>query len=577
MTTITSRAHGLDVSKYDVFFKPELITGQLDFVIQRISYGVTRDEAFFMLLPGVMTVPIHGGYHYLSSQKTWREQADAYLSFVAGYDYHFHCCDFEGAFNMLSVDFAHQAWQWIQYVQAKTGRETLIYTSLSLYNQYIAPSSAKYNINWNVVPLWQAQWLFTPDPNRNPISPIERAAGWNLFQYTNKGDGPAYGVARTGECDLDVYNGTPAQMREWLNIDEGTPPADVISQPFNGIQRISGIRNGWEFELFISDPAKVRYESVCCSPLETVSSVAKHKGATLAVNGGDWYRNTGKLKDYTVSNGQVCVERTSAAPPTLMIDKSNRVVIDYKPIPDVVQAISGVHWLIQNGMINPELYRTDKADFTEGHARFVFAETVDGKLILFSSEGIHPTVTEFDGMLLSEAAEIVKQYGGIKASDGGGGGDVICILDGKSLLQTENINPATGEHFDRPLPQVFLIYANGGSTMTQYKVVWPDGVRKRTAPTTSAGPVGNVIPVNTIVDVVQDDIPDQTYPADVTKKWVKFSDGSYGASQYETVRMQLYSLPPPPLPVPASLHVVMDQKDENGNIIATYEGDLAKK
>lgn len=63
----TNRAHGIDISKYDKFFNPETATAQLDFVIQRISYGIRQDEAFGDLVDGVMRVPIRGGYHYLSS------------------------------------------------------------------------------------------------------------------------------------------------------------------------------------------------------------------------------------------------------------------------------------------------------------------------------------------------------------------------------------------------------------------------------------------------------------------------------------------------------------------------------
>ena len=69
--------------------------------------------------------------------------------------------------------------------------------------------------------------------------------------------------------------------------------------------------------------------------------------------------------------------------------------------------------------------------------------------------------------------------------------------------------------------------------MKQYKVIWANGVSKRTAPTTSAAAVtGGVLAVNTVTDVVQDNIADQTYPTDNTKLWVKFADNTFGASIY---------------------------------------------
>ena len=221
---ITERAHGLDISKYDLFFHPENAIAQLDFVVQRISYRTTRDEAFDSLLPGVMKVPIRGGYHYLNSDADWKTQADKFLSYVAPYKYHFFNCDFEDSFNNLSFDFVYDAWNWIQYVQDKTGIPVLLYTSPSLYNAWIAPSQSVLRINWNTIDLWTAQWFFTPNPNGTPSNPTGRTGGWKLWQYTDKGDGTKYGVARPTACDLDVFNGTVEQMRSWLNIGTGTMP-----------------------------------------------------------------------------------------------------------------------------------------------------------------------------------------------------------------------------------------------------------------------------------------------------------------------------------------------------------------
>jgi len=227
---VTSRAHGIDISKYDLFFLPETAISQLDFVIQRISYRLTRDEAFDTLLPGVMHVPIRGGYHYLNSDKSWREQADNFLSYVDDYKYHFFACDFEGAFNILSTDFAYAAWQWIHYVQGRTGKPVLLYTSPSLYSQYIHPSQARFGIDWNTVDWWSAQWFFLPNPDGAPTMPSGRA-GWKIWQYTDKGDGTQYGVARPTACDLDVYNGSVGELKEWLKIEDGTiPPEEPMTK-----------------------------------------------------------------------------------------------------------------------------------------------------------------------------------------------------------------------------------------------------------------------------------------------------------------------------------------------------------
>jgi GH25 family lysozyme M1 (1,4-beta-N-acetylmuramidase) len=221
---LTERAHGIDISKYDLYFKPETATQQLDFVIQRVSYGLRRDEAFDALLPGVNKVAIRGAYHYLSSNVLWQTQADRFIGYTSVGDYHFHVCDFEDAFNVMSMEFAYMAWQWIHYVKSKTMKPVFIYTGWSTYSEYIYPSEKRYGINWDVVPYWQAQWKRPANPNGTPDMPEGRTAGWKLWQYTEQGNGPLFGTARPTACDLNVYNGTPQDMTSWLGVNTTPPP-----------------------------------------------------------------------------------------------------------------------------------------------------------------------------------------------------------------------------------------------------------------------------------------------------------------------------------------------------------------
>lgn len=221
----TQRAHGIDISKYDKFFQPETATGQLDFVVQRIGYGLFRDEAFETLVGGVMQVPIRGGYHYLTSGVSWKAQADLFLQHVEGRRYHFFACDFEGYYNEMSPQFAHDAWQWIEYVAKNSGVKTILYTNPSNYDGYISPSVKQYGIDWDDVDLWLAQYWYVPDPNKNPSMPKGRT-DWRIWQYTSKGNGTQYGVSRPTACDLNVFNGTVAEMRSWLGLDSTPPPPD---------------------------------------------------------------------------------------------------------------------------------------------------------------------------------------------------------------------------------------------------------------------------------------------------------------------------------------------------------------
>jgi GH25 family lysozyme M1 (1,4-beta-N-acetylmuramidase) len=221
--TITARAHGPDMSKYDLHFKPELATEQMDFVIQRASYRTTKDEAFDTLYPGVAQMPIRLAYHYLNSDTPWLAQADKFLSIVDGKGFHAFVCDFESSFNVLSLAFAKEAWEFIKYVAVNTGKRTMLYTNRYHYQDFIFPSQATYGINWNQVDYWQAQYYYTVNADGQPLMPNGRTAGWNLWQYTAKANGTLYGLGRSTACDLNVFNGTPSAMRQWLGIAEPTP------------------------------------------------------------------------------------------------------------------------------------------------------------------------------------------------------------------------------------------------------------------------------------------------------------------------------------------------------------------
>jgi len=86
----------------------------------------------------------------------------------------------------------------------------------------------------------------------------------------------------------------------------------------------------------------------------------------------------------------------------------------------------------------------------------------------------------------------------------------------------------------------------------KYKVVWSNGVSRRTAPTTSNSYTGLVYSYGTELEVIEDNIPDKDDPTNINKRWVKFSDGYFGASDYPsgaaavaTVRMQKIAEPVP--------------------------------
>jgi hypothetical protein len=70
----------------------------------------------------------------------------------------------------------------------------------------------------------------------------------------------------------------------------------------------------------------------------------------------------------------------------------------------------------------------------------------------------------------------------------------------------------------------------GGSM--KYRVIWPNGVARRTGPSVSNTYTGLTYFYDQAVDVVEDNIPDREEPDNLNKRWVRFADDLYGASEY---------------------------------------------
>lgn len=102
----------------------------------------------------------------------------------------------------------------------------------------------------------------------------------------------------------------------------------------------------------------------------------------------------------------------------------------------------------------------------------------------------------------------------------------------------------------------------------QYKVTWEAGSNIRSRPTTSSSILG-VYPNNQVVEVIRDNIPDETYPTDSSKKWVEFPNHTYGASNYGSPRMvKVEEVPPPPA---GELPAYFTGHAEDGTELATYD------
>jgi GH25 family lysozyme M1 (1,4-beta-N-acetylmuramidase) len=221
------RAHGIDISKWQSFYRPATNPPRpVDFVIQRLSYGLIRDQGLAVLTPPVMQAAIKGAYHYVSSAVDWKSQADLFLQLMDD-KYDFWAWDVEKAYN--SDGIVKGVVPAMEYLLDKTGKPGLLYTNPDMWGTWYKSIQAqllKYD-------LWIAHYWWIPNPEKEPnywtvggASTMRR--DWRFWQYDMKGmgnRGKEFGVGSYG-LDLNVFNGTVDDLWKWAR--PGQPPAPRI-------------------------------------------------------------------------------------------------------------------------------------------------------------------------------------------------------------------------------------------------------------------------------------------------------------------------------------------------------------
>ena len=225
-----ARAHGIDISHSQEFFRAEVNRDDIQFIIIRVANGVKKDRKFDQFVKEIADVPVRGAYHYFRSKHSpanrtkvfpWKDQADLFLKCVEGKGFHFYVLDFEQNMiasvgeldNIIDDDFAQGAQKWMDYVAEKSGKPMVIYTNLKWYQPWM-----------NKWPLWTAQWAGL-SRDAEPALP-DGVTEWKFWQYAVPLKGREYGITDhpdNKEVDLDVYNGTLEDLRRWLKLDEEVP------------------------------------------------------------------------------------------------------------------------------------------------------------------------------------------------------------------------------------------------------------------------------------------------------------------------------------------------------------------
>jgi GH25 family lysozyme M1 (1,4-beta-N-acetylmuramidase) len=201
------RAIGIDISKWDTYYTPKQ---PVDFVIQRLSYGLMKDERIAELTPPTLAAPVKGAYHYYSSGSPWQSQMDFFLGLAVD-KYDFLALDVEKGYNSGSSAFVLGVPLALAYLAEQSKKPVVLYVNPDTWGTWLLPVQnqlLKFDI-------WLAQYYFVRTAS-NPTVPKSMTQGWKFWQWSDIGPGAAYGVG-SKSLDLNVFNGTVADLQAWAH------------------------------------------------------------------------------------------------------------------------------------------------------------------------------------------------------------------------------------------------------------------------------------------------------------------------------------------------------------------------
>lgn len=194
-----------------------------DFIVIRAGQNLWSDRDFKYNWAEAKRVGLpRGSYWFYDSRADPKQQAEKWIETLGSDMGELPLfADFEESYNG-----PHAGWQkWYDFLERlkalANGKEISIYTGYYYWtpnapNPVTQPSSLEY---FHQYPLWVANYKVTKPRIPAPWKDDE----WLFWQYTEEGDGPAYGVESL-EIDLNYFNGDLAAFRQRFNL--GTAPSD---------------------------------------------------------------------------------------------------------------------------------------------------------------------------------------------------------------------------------------------------------------------------------------------------------------------------------------------------------------
>ena len=243
-----TRAVGIDVSKYQGSFDPDLATKPIDFVTQRASYGMVKDERFKIIYQGVRKIQCRSAYHYYSTGSPWRDQADFFLNLIYGKGFLGLKVDYEHGYNNLNAYHARCLKKMLDYLREQVPHKKILgYSGTYVYRDDLKPYADFSGYDW-----WFSRYPLFPKPQTGaPKMPLGLNRDWTEWQYSSKGKGVDYGCnvslnpQHSKYVDLCVFHGTVEELISYYNA-EVQPPEPPPPDPVDCSKYVTVIKDARE-------------------------------------------------------------------------------------------------------------------------------------------------------------------------------------------------------------------------------------------------------------------------------------------------------------------------------------------